>query len=63
MLDLKRLFDIAKDASAVVGAGYLVHKIYVGVEFVEAKAKAVKTALVGPATTTPAPAAKTVAKS
>lgn len=63
MPDLKRLFDIAKDASAVVGAGYLVHKIYVGVEFVEAKAKAVKTALVGPATITPAPAAKTVAKS
>lgn len=63
MLGLKSLFDIAKNVSAVVGAGYLIHKIYAGVDFVAAKAQAVKTALVGPATTTPAAAAKTVAKS
>ena len=61
MLSPKSLFEIAKDVSAVVGAGYLVHKVYVAVEFVVAKAQAVKTALVG--TTPSAAAAKTVAKS
>ena len=61
MFDLKKTFDIAKDVAAVIGTGYLVHKVYVAVEFVVAKAQAVKTALVG--TTTATAAAKTVAKS
>lgn len=61
MLDPKRLFDVARDVTAIVGTGYLIHKVYVAVEVVVAKAKAVKAALVGP--TTPAPAAKTVVKS
>ena len=61
MFGLKESFGIAKDVTAVVGAGYLVHKVYVAVEFVVAKAQAVKTALVG--TTPSAAAAKTVAKS
>ena len=61
MFDLKKTFDIAKDVAAVIGTGYLVHKVYVAVEFVVAKAQAVKTALVGTATATTA--AKTVAKS
>ena len=61
MFDLKKTFDVAKDVAAVIGTGYLVHKVYVAVEFVVAKAQAVKTALVGTATATAA--AKTVAKS
>ena len=61
MFDLKKTFDVAKDATAVVGTGYLVHKIYVAVDFVVAKAQAVKTALAGSATATTA--AKTAAKS
>ena len=61
MFDLKKTFDVAKDVAAVIGTGYLIHKIYVAVEFVVAKARAVKTALVG--TTTATAAAKTVAKS
>ena len=61
MFDLKKGFDVAKDVAAVIGTGYLVHKIYVAVDFVVAKAQAIKTALVGTATATTA--AKTVAKS
>ena len=61
MFDLKKTFDVAKDVAAVIGTGYLVHKVYVAVEFVVAKAQAVKTALVGTSTATAA--AKTVAKS
>ena len=60
MFDLKKTFDVAKDVAAVIGTGYLVHKVYVAVEFVVAKAQAVKTALVGTATATTA--AKTVVK-
>ena len=52
MLSPKSLFEIAKDVAAVVGTGYLVHKVYVAVEFVVAKAQAVKTALVGTTTAT-----------
>ena len=53
MLDLKKAFDIAKDVTAVIGTGYLIHKIYVAVEFVVAKAQAVKTALVSATPTAP----------
>jgi hypothetical protein len=58
---VKNLFDVAKDVLAVVGAGYVIHKIYAAVEYVEAKAKAVKAALVAP-TTSATPAAATTVK-
>lgn len=40
---------IVVDSLAVIGAGYLAHKVYTVVDVVVAKAKAVKAALVTPA--------------
>ena len=53
MIVVKNVFEIAEPALAAIGAGYLVHKIFVAVEFVVAKAQAVKTALVSATPTAP----------
>jgi len=48
------------DGLAVIGAGYIVHKIYAAVEYGTAKVKAVAAALRAPAApSTPPAAAKT----
>jgi len=49
---------ITVDALAVVGAGYVAHKVYTVVDLVIAKAQAVKTALTTTATAAIKPAVK-----
>jgi len=60
MIAFKTIYDVSKDAMAITGTGYMIHKIYTVVDLAVAKIQAVKTALTG---TTAVAAAKTVAKS
>jgi hypothetical protein len=60
MAAFKTVYDVSKDAMAVIGTGYMIHKVYTVVDLAVAKIQAVKTALTG---TTAVAAAKTVAKS
>jgi|HubBroStandDraft_2_1064218.scaffolds.fasta_scaffold2527594_1 hypothetical protein len=59
-INFKTIYDLSKTGMTFVGTGYMVHKVYSGVDYLVTKAQVVKTALTG---TTAVAAAKTVTKS